>query len=80
MPVRPPQRDLGGGAASGGGAAGDAGAGARYQLRAGRHATPGLALTRRSPLRLVAHFRRLLLRRTPQRQRSVPMLFRHWTL
>jgi hypothetical protein len=73
--VRPPQRELGGGAAGGGGAARDAGAGAGYQLRPRRHAAPRLALPSRRPLRLVAPRRRLLLRHTPQRQRSVPILF-----
>jgi hypothetical protein len=74
VPVRPPQRDLGGGAAGGGGAARDSGAGAGDQLRPRRHAAPRLALPSRRPFRLVAPLRRLLLRRTPQRQRSVPML------
>lgn len=67
VPVRNPERELGGVAAGGGGAAGDARARARDQLRQGRHEAPRLALARRRPLRRLARLRRLLLRRPPQR-------------
>lgn len=71
MPVRAPERELGGVAAGRGGAAGDAGARAGDQLRQGRHEAPRLAVARRRPLRRLARLRRLLLRRPPQRQRQV---------
>ena len=71
MPVRVRERSVGGGAAGGGGAHGAAGAGARDQLRARRDEPSRLARARRRPLRLVAHLRRILLRRAAQPQRSV---------
>ena len=71
MPVRSPERWMGGVAPGGGGAVGDARAGAQDQLCQGRHEAPRLALAHRRILRRLGHIRCVLLRRQTQRQQQV---------